>query len=81
MFNWAFSYVCEPPWLVSYRMDQFNRPNSDTTPQNEQQLGETDLKLFIMKEAPPPRNLSNTNLSSLSSLNLTERETSSSPIV
>ena len=39
--------------------------------------GIEELKSFILKESPPPRN----NVNLLSSQNLSEREISSSPIV
>lgn len=56
--------------------EDLSNPNSSL--KDSQNCGGTEeLKSFILKESPPPRN----NVNLLASQNLSEREISSSPIV
>lgn len=60
-----------------------DRPAADgnktpTNSPNSQNSNVTELKSFIMREAPPPRQI---NIMTSSAASLSERETCSSPIV
>ena len=72
--------------LDQLKEDLSNSTNSNSNPKEKESQngnghgsggGTEELKNFIMKESPPPGN----NINLLTSQNLSERETSSSPIV